>query len=401
VTGDKADREPIACESDPMTVSSEHAALRSASSLAIADASLARLERDRPGHGGAELARRVKDACPDASKVACRRAADRVLEVRLGRSRHVGLTGDGRSVERRLTPSRALGRTPNAVPPPLADRLAAHKRARLIHSFDDCGFRHSRAWGDAGRYEVRVGAPAASQATEEGWIDYRSRGYKRGIVGESVRLTVPADWGTRVRLSGLAVLDGMLTLDAEQLPTSGNVEVYRAVWARQGRGVSLVTERGYIARHVPSGTTYHSTDSDPEKALRGLKRKVTAQGIPAAVREGRRGERAAQRAIRQAASLVRLVERLARWDLAEIEHVEVTRSDSIRAGNCVPGTDAFIDRYGFDGRTSATIGEIANAVGRRDVTSLSDADLTLARQLAAACLYAVRRDKQVRRLVLS
>jgi hypothetical protein len=393
--------ELIAWESDPMTISSEHAALRSASLLARADSSLARLERDRPGHGGAELARRVKDACPDASKVACRRAADRVLEVRLGRSRHVGLTGDGRSVERRLTPSRALGRTPNAVPPPLADRLAAHKRARLIHAFDGCGFRHSRAWDDAGRYEVRVGAPAASQTNEEGWIDYKSRGYKRGIVGESVTLTVPADWGTRVRLSGLAVLDGLFTLDAEQLPTWGPVEVYRAVWVRQGRGVSLVTERGYIARHVPSGATYHSVDADPEKALRGLKRKVNAQSIPQPQRDAQRATRAAQRAIRRAASLARLVERLSRWDLAEIEHVEVTRADSLRAGNCVPGTDAFIDRYGFDGRTSATIGEIANAVGRRDVASLSAKDLELARQLAAACLVAIRKDRNARRLVLS
>jgi hypothetical protein len=396
-----ADREPIARETDPMTTSSEHAALRSASLLAIADSSLARLERDKPGHGAAELARRVKDACPAVSKAACRRAADTVLEVRLARNKHLCLTGNGRSVERRLTPSRALGRTPNAVPPPIADRLATHKRARLIHAFENCGIRHSRAWDDAGRFVVEFGAPSASQTTEEGWIDYKSRGYKRGIVGEVVRLTVPADWGTRVRLSGLAVLDGLFTLDAEQLPTWGPVEIYRAVWARQGRGVSLVTERGYIARHTPSNTTYHSTDADPEKALRGLHRKVNAQSIPQPQREAARASRAAQRAIRQAASLVRLVERLARWDLAEIEHVSVTRQDSLKAGNCAPGTDAFIDRYGFDGRGSATIGEIANAVGRRDVASLSDADLTLVRQLAAACLHAIRRDKQARRLVLS
>jgi ribosomal protein S21 len=381
-------------------MTSEHAALRSASSLARTDAALARLERDKPGHGAAELARRVKEATLDASKVACRRAADRVLEVRLAREKHLCPTGNGHSVAPGWTPSRALGRTPIRHAD-LAGRLENFKRDRVLEAFRDCGFRHSRAWDDAGRYEVRTGTPAASQTTEEGWIDYKSRGYKRGIVGEAVTLTIPTDWGTRVRLAGLAVLDGMLTLDAERLPTTGNVEVYRAVWARQGRGVSLVTERGYIARHTPSGTTYHSTDGDPEKALSGLKRKVAAQGIPAAVREGQRAERAAQRALRQAASLARLVERLARWDLAEIEHVEVTRADSLRAGNCVPGTDAFIDRYGFDGRTSATIGEIVNAVGRRDVASLGAKDLELARQLAAACLHAVRRDKQARRLVLS
>lgn len=191
----------------------------------------------------------------------------------------------------------------------------------------------------------------------------------------------------------------MLTLDAEQLPTTGLVEVYRAAWVRQGRGVSLVTERGYIARHTPSGTTYHSTESDPAKALSGLKRKVTAQGIPAAVREERRSERATARQERQAAKLAALIERISRHDLSDVGHVEVRREDSLRAGNCVPGTDAFIDRYGFDGRASATIAEIATAVGIRGTANLSDADLTLARQLAAACLHAIKRDRQARRLV--
>lgn len=395
-----------------MTISSEHAALCSASLLIRNDSTIARLERDKPGHGAAELARRVKDACPAVSKAACRRAADTVLEVRLSRVSRPGVKGPsdggmlrgpagGPYVLHRATPSRALGRIPNAVPP-LADRLERFKRDRVSDAFNACGFRHSRAWdGDTGQFWVHFGAPSASQATSEGWIDYKRQGYRKGIVGEDVNLTVPADWGTRVRLAGLAVLDGLFTLDAERLPTWGPVEVYRAAWARQGRGVSLVVERGYIARHIPSGSTYHSVDADPEKALRGLKRKVNVQSIPQPRRDAQRATRTAQRAIRQAASLARLVERLARWDLAEIEHVQVTRSDSLRAGNCVPGTDSFIDRYGFDGRESATIGEIAAAVGRRDVASLSDANLTLARQLAAACLHAVRRDKQARRLVLS
>lgn len=374
----------------------EHTALRIASRIAREGNALAKLERDKPGHGAAELARRVKAAEPAVSLAAARRAADAVLAVRLGRPTHLGLTGNGRTVERRAVPSRALGRTP-AVTAPLADRLVAYKVARVRAAFEGTGFRHSRAWEGAADIRVEFGAPGASQSTTEGWIDYKSRGYKRGIVGESVRVSVPADWGTRVR--PLDDTAGLLLLDAERLPTWGQVEVYRAVWARQGRGVSLVVERGHLARHTPTGISFHSTDADPERALRGLKRQVTAAGVAPEVRDAARRERARLRAERQASQLARLIEKVRRYDLSEVELVAVTRQDSLRAGNCIPGTDAFIDRFGFDGRESATIGEIARAVGLRGIEELSGADLTLARQLAAACLVAIRRDRAARRVL--
>lgn len=385
--------------------SSEHAALRSASLLCREDRSLAKLERDRTGHGAAELARQVKDACPEVSKAAARRAADTVLAARLHQASHRGVmsrTACSRTLAvnpaaSRKTPSRALGRIVEPTPS-LAHRLGEFRRARILEAFDACRFRHSRAWDEAGQVHLTFGPATASQSTTEGWIDYKSHGHRRGIVGETVRLAVPEDWGVRVRRTGLAVLDGLLALDAEQLPTVGAVEVYRATWARQGRGVSLVTERGYIARHTPSGTTYHSTDRDPEAALRGLKRKVMAQAIPAADRDAAQATRRRKQQERRAAQLARLVGQLSRWDLSEIEHVEITRQDSIRAGNCEPGTDAFIERF-LPGRAEGTIGELAAAMGRQDLAALAGTDLTLARQLAAACLVAVRRDRNARRML--
>ncbi len=38
-------------------------------------------------------------------------------------------------------------------------------------------------------------------------------------------------------------------------------------------------------------------------------------------------------------------------------NVEITVSDSIAAGNCVEGTDEFIEEY-FEGRESATVSEL-------------------------------------------
>lgn len=386
------------------------AALRSASRIARRDSSLARLEYEKTGHGACELARQIKAACPDISLAACRRAADQVLAVRLEQVEHTvgnGVSLGNRGMLRsassdcrgpwslvRQTPSRALGRTPEAVPP-LAERLIAHKAAKLTKAFDATGFRHSRAW--SGDFRVAFGTPAtASQTTETGWIDYKRQGHRQGITGETVRLTVPADWGTRIK--PLDTTSGLLLLDAQAVPTDGDLAVYAATWCRQGRGVSLVVERGFLAVHVPSGTQYHATGSDAMAAVRGLSRQVRAQGVPAADRARQRTEAAERRRQTRETKLARLLGQLARHDLSEIGHVEVTLADSYRAGNCEPGTLSFRDRV-LPGRESATISEIAAAVGVVDPAGLAGEDLTLARQLAAACLAAIRRHRNGRRLV--
>ena len=85
-------------------------------------------------------------------------------------------------------------------------------------------------------------------------------------------------------------MDDLLTLDAEPVPSPvDGIELYRAVWARQGRGLSVATERGFIARTQPGGiavavslespfesfTYWVSYHSDTAKgAVAGLKRKL-------------------------------------------------------------------------------------------------------------------------------
>lgn len=238
------------------------------------------------------------------------------------------------------------------------------------------------------------------------------------------RVQVSPRWLDQIQGRGLGVVDGLVTTHAESMDAPDGFEAFRATWVRQGRGMEIRTESGCIARHVASGTTYHSTKmlsapADPavdgyrgtklvpdvKAAISGLRRKLTTQAIPTDVRAERRNAAQQGRLERQASQLARLVERVMAWDMAEIQHVTVSRRDSLKTGNCVPGTDDFISRYfperDGDAEPSATIGEIAARIGRIDPGSLKGKDLTFARQLAAACLQGIRRDRQARRLVMA
>jgi len=70
-------------------------------------------------------------------------------------------------------------------------------------------------------------------------------------------VAVMPDWLDTVHRRGLAVLYGHqfrgwervhVTLDAHLVETEGNFSVYRAIWARPGRGYRVDAHRGYIAR---------------------------------------------------------------------------------------------------------------------------------------------------------
>lgn len=207
-----------------------------------------------------------------------------------------------------------------------------------------------------------------------------------------VRLAIGSDWRRSVADRGLAVLDGLLTTHAGSVVADGEIEAFPASWIRRGRGLSVRAETGWIARHRPSGTAYHLPGGEAAEAVAALRRKLRGQAIPQAEKDERRRLRNEAHRDR----LHRLFEKLARHDLAEVGEVVVTRRDSIKAGNCEPGTDQFIDEF-FPGRASATIAEIATTVGRVDVTNLDEVRLTLARQIASACLAAIRRRRRERR----
>ncbi|MHB8397393.1 MAG: hypothetical protein ACYDCI_00440 [Candidatus Limnocylindrales bacterium] len=205
------------------------------------------------------------------------------------------------------------------------------------------------------------------------------------------RINVSPRWKAEVYERKLAVVDGLVTTHATPIESPEGVEVYRATWIRQSRGLSVQSESGAIARHTASRTTCRSPA--PEVAVAGLQRLLAAQ---AAASHARAVAAAIERAAHRAAQLRRLVDRAGAPEVAE---VVVRRDDSLRAGNCEPGTDEFIGQFFRDlcPDSSATVGEIARCVGAADFPIVVGADFTLARQLAAACLVAIRRDKQARR----
>jgi hypothetical protein len=148
-------------------------------------------------------------------------------------------------------------------------------------------------------------------------------------------------------------------------------------------------ESGWIAFHRDSGTAYHLPGGSATDAVARLRRKLRNLAIP----QEEKNARGRLRARAKEERLQRFLQRLARHDFQGVGQVIVTREDSLRAGNCVPGTDEFIDRV-FPNRRSATIEQIVGVGGQTDLSNLNESELTLARQIGAACLMAIRRSKR-------
>jgi hypothetical protein len=248
----------------------------------------------------------------------------------------------------------------------------------------------SSGWvGGENRITVVIGEkPTATAESERVW----HKKHTWSGTNLYVRITISPVWRRSVRARGLAVLDGLLTTHSGHVRRHAEIEAYNATWIRQGQGLSIRPESGWIAYHRPSGTSYHLPGGDAAVAVAALRRKLRRQAIPQEQKDERRRLRHEARRAR----LERLTERLAHHDISDVAEVVVTREDSLRAGNCEPGTDEFIDRF-FSDQTSATIAQIAVAVGHTDISTLGERDLTLARQIAAACLMAIRRDRSSRR----
>ena len=83
------------------------------------------------------------------------------------------------------------------------------------------------------------------------------------------QIRVPADWRMRVERKGLALLGGLMTLDALPMEAPAGIELYAAVWASQGRGYAVNTDRGFIA--IAGSDSFHCDTADG--AISGLLRK--------------------------------------------------------------------------------------------------------------------------------
>lgn len=165
-----------------------------------------------------------------------------------------------------------FGPLPQGTP---TQRLEAVRKAAILKCAKSC-FRHGAAGGSsfevefAGvssqvKYEVNMGCNRDTYGGSfKGWLAHEDHHH----------LCVPADWRKRVEIKGLAILDGMMTLDAHLIHERDGVAVHAAVWARQSRAYQVVTERGYLA--TGHGLAFHGESA--EEATRGLERKLRAIG---------------------------------------------------------------------------------------------------------------------------
>jgi hypothetical protein len=144
--------------------------------------------------------------------------------------------------------------------PPLTERLrswrerraraAAREREGPVQFWVAAGharFREVR--GRRGEHHVQV--QVVQDVVEVGASGDAYR-IKRRRRSSEHHFHIPADWVARVHEAELGLHDRRLTLWVERqddvLRGKNRVEVFSAVWCHQGRGYSLLTERGFIAR---------------------------------------------------------------------------------------------------------------------------------------------------------
>ena len=183
---------------------------------------------------------------------------------------------------------------------------------------------------------VSVGTPAVSTDTTRGGR-YSSRCTFDKL--ESIhKITVHPYWLVRVDASGLSVVDGMLTLDAEPIRGHGP-ELFRATWIEQAAGTGLKLVRGYIARL--GETSYHAATA--KAALSGVQRKS--------------GQKPARR---------QPTIDLDKWVRVAGE-TPVFFADSTDAGNCESGTSSWCHAVGIDPAGETTLADVITGYKLRPI----------------------------------
>lgn len=160
---------------------------------------------------------------------------------------------------------------------PMARLNAVRKEA--VTTVARAMMRHGAAGGSTVKVTFAKDASEVNYAVTMGvnWDTYKGA-YKGWAANEDNHIvTVPQDWRLRVERKGLASLGGMMTLDAHPLMSDGNVLLYAATWARQGRGYDVKVDRGYIAL---LGIEHFHADT-LQAAIKGVRRKVKSVGAPA------------------------------------------------------------------------------------------------------------------------
>jgi hypothetical protein len=209
----------------------------------------------------------------------------------------------------------------------------------------------------AGGVTIEVAFGAASITIHKSGNRNVYRGQFRGWAATEldIRVQVPREWLRTVSRRGLAVVDGLLTLEARHLDRVGGVDLYAAAWVERGRGYSATVERGVLA--VSGATSYHGTDA--AAALRGIARKQA--GAPAEP---------------------------PRLPVRKHPELRVSLADVREVGACESGIRSWCHATGMSDaleRGWATVTELAPAYERMPARELRLAVMWAARRAVASC----------------
>lgn len=158
---------------------------------------------------------------------------------------------------------------------------------------------------------------------------------------------IKPDWNKQVYKKGLAVVDGVLTLDAKKIShtlpktcdmmgdgVEHKVEMFEAEWVVQGRGFDLNKRMGFIVK--AGNLTFHAHSLN--NAKRVFSKRV--EGYRESVDE----------------AALDFEQRFS--EFSEHMDVMVTLADSKRAGNCESGTLDWVQKHFAKNRKQATVREI-------------------------------------------
>lgn len=201
-------------------------------------------------------------------------------------------------------------------------------RRRTVTEYAKQAFRHGASGGT--RFTVHF----AEKTTDVTYTTDLDRNYDvyRGAYkgwGANVdlhQIRVPADWRMRVERKGLALLGGLMTLDALQIEAPAGIELYAAVWACQGRGYAVRTERGFIA--VADSASFHSDTA--EGAISGL------------LRKGRSAPTRAATIADMKSAVNAFIAKYTSYD------IDVSLDDARRSGSCEYGISSWCASVGID-----------------------------------------------------
>jgi hypothetical protein len=113
-------------------------------------------------------------------------------------------------------------------------------------------------------FSIEIGVPSGA-SSDSGQARPSSVGLPNAYTGfhvatSSHALRVAPHWLATVKGRGLGTLDGLLTLECAAEPDqSVGPYAYSAVWVRQGRGTSLITERGWLVQRADGSWTHAGT----------------------------------------------------------------------------------------------------------------------------------------------